>query len=87
MEEAGVPGYEINEWNPILAPAGLAKPAKTALQVALRTALADPEVLGRVRALSGEMFPGDTDAALGDYLKAQKSQWARIVKERKISVD
>lgn len=87
MEEAGVPGYEINEWNPILAPAGLAKPAKTALQAALRTALADPEVLGRVRALSGEMFPSDTDTAIGDYLKAQKNQWARIVKERKISVD
>ena len=86
MEEAGVAGYEVHEWNPILAPAGISPQVKAALQTAIRKALADAEVLGRVRALSGEMFP-DGEAALGNYLKAQKALWARIVRERRISVD
>jgi tripartite-type tricarboxylate transporter receptor subunit TctC len=35
MEEAGVPGYEVLEWNPVLAPAGLAPALKTRLRDAL----------------------------------------------------
>ncbi len=87
MEEAGVPGYEINEWNPVLAPSGIKPSTKTALQDALRQALTDPEVLGRIRALSGDAFADNTDAKLADFIKGQRSQWARIVRERKISVD
>ncbi|MBP6646001.1 MAG: tripartite tricarboxylate transporter substrate binding protein, partial [Burkholderiaceae bacterium] len=85
MEEAGVPGYEINEWNPVLAPSGIKPSTKTALQDALRQALTDPEVLGRIRALSGDAFADNTDAKLADFIKGQRSQWARIVRERKIS--
>lgn len=87
MEEAGVPGYEVNEWNPVLAPSGIKPATKTALQDALRQALADPEVLGRIRALSGDVFPDNSDAKISEFLKSQRSQWSRIVRERKISVD
>lgn len=87
MEEAGVPGYEVNEWNPILAPAGLTPAVKTKLQAAIRTALADAEVLGRIRALSGETLPDNSDAAITAYLRSQKAQWARLVRDRKITVD
>jgi tripartite-type tricarboxylate transporter receptor subunit TctC len=87
MEEAGVPGYEVNEWNPILAPSGLPPAVKTKLQAALRTALADAEVLGRIRTLSGEMLPDSSDTAVNAYLRAQKTQWARLVRDRKITVD
>lgn len=87
MEEAGVPGYEVNEWNPILAPAGVPAATRTALQVAIRKAIDDPEVLGRIRALSGEVFDASNDGALQAFLAAQRKQWARIVRERRISVD
>ena len=87
MEEAGIPGYEVNEWNPVLAPAGLPAATRTTLQDAIRRAMADPEVLGRVRALSGEAFPEGPDALVGAYLTAQKLQWARIVREKKISLE
>jgi tripartite-type tricarboxylate transporter receptor subunit TctC len=87
MEQAGVAGYEVHEWNPLLAPAGIAASTKAALQAALQSAMGDAEVLGRVRALSGELFAPAGDAALNTFLQSQKSQWARIVRERKISVD
>ena len=86
MEEAGVPAYEVLEWNPILAPAGMDAATKTTLIAAVRKAMADPEVLGRVRALSGEVFPDGPDSLVTAFLKAQQAQWGKVVRERKIVV-
>jgi len=86
MEEAGVTGYEVLEWNPVLAPAGVAPAVKQRLAAAIRKAMSEPEVLGRVRALSGEAFPDGPDGLVAAFLKAQQSQWARVVRDRKIVV-
>jgi tripartite-type tricarboxylate transporter receptor subunit TctC len=50
----------------------------------IRKALADPEVLARVRALGGEVFGGG-EAEAGSFLKAQQSLWAQVVRERRIT--
>jgi tripartite-type tricarboxylate transporter receptor subunit TctC len=84
MEEAGVPAYEVLEWNPVLGPAGMDAATKSTLVAALRKAMADPEVLGRVRALSGEVFPNGPDGLVATFLKAQQTQWGRVVRERNI---
>ena len=86
MEEAGVPAYEVLEWNPVLAPAGMDPKVKATLVAALRKAMADPEVLGRIRALSGEVFPDGADGLVPAFLKAQQAQWGRVVRDRKITV-
>lgn len=86
MEEAGLKGYEVLEWNPVLAPAGLAPAVRDRLAAALRKAMADPEVLGRVRALGGEVFAGGAPEAAA-FLKAQQALWARVVKERGVTRD
>ncbi len=85
MEEAGVPGYEVLEWNPVLAPAATPANVRDRLAAAIAKAMADPEVLGRVRALSGELFSGGP-AQAADFLKKQQALWARVVRERKIVV-
>jgi tripartite-type tricarboxylate transporter receptor subunit TctC len=84
MEEAGVTGYEVLEWNPVLAPAGISPAVRTRLANAIARAMAEPEVLGRVRSLSGEVFAGGPEQA-ADFLKKQQALWARVVRERKIS--
>ncbi len=81
MAEAGVKGHEVLEWNPILAPAGVPAPVLLQLQAGIRRAMADPEVLGRVRALGGDVFSGDP----AQFLKSQQALWARLVKERGIT--
>jgi tripartite-type tricarboxylate transporter receptor subunit TctC len=81
MAEAGIKGHEVLEWNPILAPAGVPAPVLAQLQAGIRRAMADPEVLGRVRTLGGDVFTGDP--AL--FLKNQQALWARVVKERGIT--
>jgi len=81
MAQAGVPGHEVMEWNPILAPAGMAPAVRDKLTAAVARAMADAEVLGRIRALGGDVFTGDP----AQFLKAQQSLWARVIKERGIT--
>lgn len=85
MEEAGVPAYEVLEWNPVLAPAGIDPKTRATLVSALRKVMADSEVLGRIRALSGEVFPDGPDGLVPAFLKAQQAQWGHIVRDRKIT--
>jgi tripartite-type tricarboxylate transporter receptor subunit TctC len=86
MEEAGLKGYEVLEWNPVLAPAGTPAPVRAKLAAAVRKAMADPEVLARVRALGGEVFGGgEAEAAV--FLKSQQELWAKVVRDRRITRD
>lgn len=85
MQEAGVPGYEVFEWNPVLAPAGTPPQVLKRLSDAIAKAMTDPEVLGRIRSFGGELFPGGPEAA-GTFLRKQEVLWARIVREHKITV-
>lgn len=86
MEEAGVPGYEVYEWNPVLAPAGIDADTRRQLVAAIAHAMAAPEVQERIRALGGEPFGGGPEAA-DKFLRDQQQLWARIVRERGIKVE
>lgn len=86
MAEVGVRKYEVLEWNPVLAPAGLPADVQARLAAGIRQALADPEVLSRIRALGGDVFPGATPAAAAKFIQDQRTLWAGVVRERKISV-
>lgn len=84
MAEAGLKGYEVLEWNPVLLPVGVPAPVRTKLAAAIRKAMADPEVLARVRALGGEVFGGgEVEAAA--FLKSQQVLWGKVVRERRIT--
>jgi tripartite-type tricarboxylate transporter receptor subunit TctC len=85
MEQAGVANYEVLEWNPILAPAGMPAELANRLRDALKKAMAEPEVLARVRSLSGEVFADNAPNAVTNFLKAQQAQWAKVIKERSIT--
>lgn len=81
MAQAGVPGHEVLEWNPILAPAGITPAVRDTLAAAVKRAMTDVEVLGRIRSLGGDVFTGDP----AQFLQSQQRLWARVVKERGIT--
>lgn len=87
MAEAGVSNYEVQEWNPVLAPAGISQPERQRLFEALNKALKAPEVVARVQALGGEVFPNATDGLAAGFIKSQQVQWRRVIAARKIKVD
>ncbi|GKS99028.1 tripartite tricarboxylate transporter substrate binding protein [Acidovorax sp. SUPP3434] len=86
MTEAGVRKYEVLEWNPVLAPAGLPAATRTRLVDGIRKALGDAEVLARIRALGGDVFADASQASAGAFIQAQQGQWAQVVRDRNISV-
>jgi tripartite-type tricarboxylate transporter receptor subunit TctC len=83
MTQAGVKGHEVLEWNPVLAPAGITVALRAQLVAALNKAIVDSEVLGRIRALGGDVFTGDA----AQFIAAQRTLWARVVRERGIKRD
>lgn len=86
LEEMGVPAYEVHEWNPVLAPAGMSADLKTKLSQAFQKAVNEPEVLGRIRSLSGEQFPDGPSGIVEGYIRAQQSQWTKVIRERGITI-
>ena len=86
MAEAGVPGYEVTEWNPVLAPAGITPGTRAVLVAALARAQAAPDVQDRIRQLGGEPFVGGAEAATR-FLAEQQALWLRIVRQRNIRLE
>lgn len=86
MGEAGVSAYEVLEWNPVLGPADMAPRVKSVLVAALHKVMDDPEVLSRIRALSGEVFTDSTYGDVASFMKLQRLQWGSVIRDRKITI-
>jgi tripartite-type tricarboxylate transporter receptor subunit TctC len=86
MAEAGVPSYEVYEWNAIFAPAATPAPIVQRLSDAIAKVMQSPEVREKVAGLGGEVFQGNSEAA-DKFIKAQMAEWAKLVKSGKIAVD
>jgi tripartite-type tricarboxylate transporter receptor subunit TctC len=86
MAEAGVPGYEVYEWNAIFAPAGTPAPVLAKLADALAKAMQTPEFRERVASLGGELAaygPADADR----FVREQTELWGRVVRAGSIKVE
>ncbi len=86
MAEAGVPGYEVYEWNGVFAPAATPAPILLKLSDAIAKVMQSPEVKEKVISLGGEPFQGNSEMA-DKFIKAQMVEWAKLVKSVKIAVD
>ena len=86
MAEAGVPGYEVYEWNGIFAPAATPAPILVKISDAIAKVMQSAEVRDKVLSLGGDPFGGNAEAA-DKFVKNQMIEWAKLVKTGKISVD
>jgi tripartite-type tricarboxylate transporter receptor subunit TctC len=85
VAEQGFPGYELNEWNGLYAPAGLPAAAVQRWHGAVRQALADPAVRRRLDAL-GAIPLGTDPEAFARYVREQREAMARLVREARIEL-
>jgi tripartite-type tricarboxylate transporter receptor subunit TctC len=85
IAEQGFPGYELNEWNGLYAPAGTPQPIVQKLYEASKAALADTTVRQRLDAL-GAIPVGTDPAAFAGFVAAQRRAMEEIVRTAGIEV-
>jgi len=83
IAEQGFPGYELNEWNGLYAPARTPEPIVARLHEAAKAALADETVKQRLDAL-GAIPLGTDPRAFAAYVTAQRQAMEALVKSAQI---
>jgi tripartite-type tricarboxylate transporter receptor subunit TctC len=86
MAEAGVPGYDVYEWNVLVAPAGTPVAIINKLQAEVKKVLEMKDVRERIDSLGGEVV-ASSPAETSTFLKGQIEKWAKVVKAGDIKVD
>lgn len=86
IAEAGVPGYAVDVWYALLAPAATPRPVLERLNGAVAQILKSPDVTQKLAAIGLEpvaegLTPSDA------YIKSEIRKWARVVDAAKISSD
>lgn len=86
IAESGVPGYEANNWNGVVAPAGTPKAVIERLHREIAAILKEPVIADRMAKSALEPI-GDTPAEFARYLKAEADKWGKLVKKAGIRAE
>jgi tripartite-type tricarboxylate transporter receptor subunit TctC len=81
-----IPGYEINQWNGMLAPPGLSAALAARLSSDINDVLAMPEVKTRLGA-DGSEAVGTTPQAFGKLLRDEIAKWKKLSKDAGLKID
>ena len=86
VAEAGVPGYEVYEWQGVMVPAGTPNAVISRLHQEIVKTLAVPEVKERVAGV-GAHAVGSTPEELATFIKKELATWSKVIKTAGIRID
>jgi tripartite-type tricarboxylate transporter receptor subunit TctC len=86
VAEAGLPGFEVEQWYGIAAPLKIRAPVITALHTGFTESLQVPEVARRLTA-DGSALVGSTPAQFGELIKSEIAKWAKVIKAAGIKAE
>ena len=78
--EAGVPGYVVTSWFGVLVPAATPRELIMKLNAELARTMSAPDVRDRLAADGAEPTTG-TPEQFGAFLRAEITQWTKVVKD------
>lgn len=84
--ESGVPGYEVNAWSGIIAPAGLPRPILDRLNKAINAAIIAPETRERFTQLGSE-GGGGTPEDFAKLIRVDSAKWADVIRRSGAKID
>jgi tripartite-type tricarboxylate transporter receptor subunit TctC len=83
MQESGVPGYEVNSWYGVCAPAAVPVPLLDKLNTDFTAILRMPDVEQRLNELVIPPSPTTRDE-FDKFMRAEIARWAKVVKDANI---
>ena len=86
IAESGLPGFEVSAWDGVLAPAGTPAPVVERLNLAIREALADPQVIDALRAAGAQPIPG-SPADFARHIATSTERWGKVVRQSGARID
>ena len=78
IAEAGLPGFEANNWNGFLVPAKTPRPIIDRLNKEIAGALSQPDIKEFLFKQGLDAAPG-TPEAFGAYIKSEMTKWAKVI--------
>ena len=85
VAEAGVPGYEVDQWYGVLTSAKVPAPIVRKLNAAINEALKSPDVVKRFSA-DGSTPTGSTPEQFSAHIRSEIAKWRKLVKEAKLDL-
>ena len=86
VAEAGLKGFEVNNWYGVFLPSGTSKEIVAKLNVEVVKALAAPDVKKRLIE-AGIVATSSSPEGFTSYVKAEAAKWAKVIKEAGITVE
>jgi tripartite-type tricarboxylate transporter receptor subunit TctC len=81
LEELGLKGFELTQWQALAAPAGTPKPIVTRLHLEATKALKMPDVVERLATQGGSEIVGSTPEEFGRAIRSDLAKYAKLVKD------
>lgn len=79
VAEAGVEGYEAQQWFGILAPAGTPRPVIDQIHKGIVASLKDPKIASQFTSSGGEVV-GSSPDEFAAHIRSEMAKWARVIK-------
>lgn len=86
IAEAALPGFALDNWGGLLAPAGTPRPVIERLNAEIVRTLRDPQVAERLVAQGIELIPSSPEE-FQSVMKTHMAKWAKVVKAANIRLD
>jgi tripartite-type tricarboxylate transporter receptor subunit TctC len=86
LDELGLKGFELTQWQAVVAPAGTPKPVVDQLYREVVKALKLPDVVERLATQGGNELVGNTPEEFAQVIKSDLAKYAKLIKSAKIQV-
>jgi tripartite-type tricarboxylate transporter receptor subunit TctC len=86
IAEQGLPGFEASQWYGILAPAGTPQPIVERLNVEIRKAMTDPEIVAALAREGADVWVTSPEEFRA-FIAQEIPRWADIVRRAKIRLE
>jgi tripartite-type tricarboxylate transporter receptor subunit TctC len=86
IAEQGFDGFDAKPWNCFVAPAGIPKVAQDTLSRALRSVIAEPEVVAALAKAGIEEAGTIPPEGIADAMRADFKLWGEVIREAKITL-